>query len=113
MRIAIVGSRAFKNLGLVEQYVAGLPIGSEVVSGGACGVDRCAETAAIAKGLKTTIFKALWSVNGKRAGYLRNRQIVDYADKVVAFWDGQSKGTKHTIDIAVAEGKLHEVIGYA
>ncbi len=47
-----------------------------------------------------TIFIAEWDKYGKSAGYIRNRLIVQESDMIVAFWDGKSKGTKHSIDQA-------------
>lgn len=51
-------------------------------------------------GIDLAIFPAEWDKYGKRAGYLRNEQMADHADSLIAFWDGKSKGTKHMIDIA-------------
>ncbi len=99
MRIAIVGSRDFPHLDAVEQLVAQLPEDTEVVSGGARGVDQAAQAAAEARGLKFTLFKPDWS-QGRAAGPIRNRKIVEYADAVVAFWDQKSKGTANAISIA-------------
>jgi hypothetical protein len=44
---------------------------------------------------------------------MRNQQMVDQCDKVVAFWDGQSRGTKHTVDLATAKGIPVDIIRYA
>jgi hypothetical protein len=100
VRIAIVGSRNFPDLSRVDSYVASLPAGTTIVSGGAAGVDRAAECAAERYGLGKIIFPALWGAYGKSAGFKRNVQIVGAADKVAAFWDGVSRGTQHTINIA-------------
>jgi nucleoside 2-deoxyribosyltransferase len=81
-----------------------------VVSGGARGVDLEAEGAARARGLAVQIFPADWDKYGKRAGFLRNQQIVDAADTVVAFHDGVSRGTLHTIGLAKAAGKPVRII---
>lgn len=48
-------------------------------------------------------FPADWGGLGKRAGYLRNEQMADYADALIAVWDGKSKGTKHMIDVATVK----------
>lgn len=108
--MAIVGSRDFGSPDLVRRFVAGLPPGTVVVSGGARGVDTWAEDAAKANGLETKVFKADWDTLGKRAGYVRNLEIVAYCDKVVAFWDGLSRGTKHTMDAAERAGKPLETV---
>jgi len=101
MKIAVVGSREFKNLKLVQDFVANLPAGTTIISGGARGVDTEAEVTAIAHWLPTLIFKAEWDKYGKSAGMKRNADIIAAADEVVAFWDGQSKGTAHTIQLAL------------
>lgn len=110
-RVAIVGSRDYPWAERVRLYVAGLPDGTEVISGGARGVDRIAETAAIARGLKVLSLKAKWDKHGKAAGFLRNTDIVACCDRVVAFWDGQSRGTLDTITKAREARKPVEVIG--
>lgn len=115
-RVAIIGSRDYPDAKrVVFQYVWDMweqgdgspPI---IISGGARGVDRIAEEAALRRGLDCVVFPANWEEYGKSAGYLRNAEIVDSADRVVAFWDGESKGTKHTINLALAKKKNLEVI---
>ena len=109
MRIAIVGSREFPEMDMVREFVAALPSDAVVISGGARGVDSVAEEAAGTRGLETVIFPAEWDRHGKKAGFLRNKDIVAAADKVVAFWDGKSKGTAHTIRLAQEAGKTVEI----
>lgn len=104
MRMAIVGSRDFKRLDKVRQFVNHLDYDVVVISGGAHGVDRAAEEAAFDKGLRIMIFRAQWNAFGKQAGFVRNREIVDHADELVAFWDGKSKGTAHSIKLARQKG---------
>jgi hypothetical protein len=99
-RIAIVGSRNFSKPELVFNFVKQLSEDTVIVSGGARGVDTWAELAAKKRGLGLLVFPAEWDKYGKRAGYLRNITIVENCDKVVAFWDGQSRGTQHTVSIA-------------
>ena len=55
------------------------------------------------KGYKIKEFPAKWGQYGKRAGYLRNEEMANYATHCICFWDGESKGTKHMIDIAERE----------
>lgn len=109
MKVAIVGSRDYGNLEAVRAYVRGLPKDTVIVSGGARGVDSVAEQEARRCGLEVLIFPAEWGKYGKSAGYRRNVDIVTAADQVVAFWDGVSRGTKHSIDLARAQGKLLEI----
>jgi hypothetical protein len=109
-RVAIVGSREFLDLQLVRDYVARLHAGCTVVSGGARGVDRAAERSARARGLAVVVFPADWVRLGRRAGVVRNREIVDACDFLVAFWDGASPGTRHSLDYAAEVGRPHEIV---
>lgn len=108
-RVAIVGSRDFPDVDMVRLYVRSLPKGTIVVSGGARGVDHIAEVCAAACGLRTEIYHADWDKHGRAAGYLRNHSIVAVASRVVAFWDGESRGTEHTVKLAREKGKPVEV----
>lgn len=111
MKIAVIGSRAFKNHEYMKivlmarikdiQYYEDILI----ISGGAIGVDSWAEEVAKEAEVPTIIFKPDWDKYGKRAGFLRNELIINEADIVIAFWDGQSKGTKHSIDLAIKAKK--------
>ena len=100
-----MGSRDYPNPAAIERFVESLPSNTIVVSGGARGTDTIAENAARARGLKVQVFPAQWNLYGRSAGYKRNVLIVLAANYVVAFWDGTSPGTKHTIDIAKEYGK--------
>jgi len=104
MRVAIVGSRVYPRPFEVWRYVFDLPDGDVVVSGGAAGVDTMAVRAAQSRGMHHVVFPADWQRFGRSAGYRRNQEIVANCDRVVAFWDGRSKGTKHTIDLAKKAG---------
>lgn len=110
MKVAIVGSREYARMDKVCDFVRSLPAGTTVVSGGARGVDSVAEEIAIRCGLDVVVFRADWNGLGKRAGFARNKTIVEAADRVVAFWDGVSRGTAHTINLARKVGKPVEVI---
>jgi len=110
MKVAIVGSREYPNLSKVRAYIQSLPIDTIIVSVGARGVDKCAENVAQGIGLQTEIYPADWHKYGKAAGMKRNQQIVEASDRIVAFWDGFSKGTKNTIDTAKKLGKGVTVI---
>lgn len=104
MKIAIVGSRDFGNLNLVKIIVKHIQEkypDAIIISGGARGVDKTAEIAAIRCRLETQIFPADWDTYGKKAGFLRNIMITKNCDILLAFWDGQSKGTAHTINTAL------------
>jgi len=104
MKLAVVGSREWPQAWRIEEYLKGWR-GHEIVSGGARGVDGIAIRAAKRYGIDTKVFPADWETHGKRAGFLRNQQIVDYCDELVAFWDGESRGTADSIAKAKAAGK--------
>jgi hypothetical protein len=105
MKIAIVGSRDYPHPQHVTDYVNTLPLDTIIVSGGARGVDTWAEQAARRRGMTVIVFKADWKTFGKVAGFMRNREIIDAADSVTAFWDLYSPGTKHSISTAREKGK--------
>lgn len=109
MKVAIVGSREYADLNEVVKYVSSLPPDTIIVTGGAKGVDQAAEAAARSHGLKVIVHLAKWDVYGKSAGHIRNRTIVDDCDRLVAFWDGTSPGTKGGISLASKAGKLEKV----
>ena len=106
MKVAVVGSR---NLYIsdLERY---LPEATEeIVSGGAKGVDSCAAAYAVDNGLKLTVIRPDYEKYGRSAPIKRNVQIIEYADLVIAFWDGQSRGTKFVIDYCEKTGRDVEV----
>ena len=106
MKIAVVGSRDITAVNLTE-YLSG---GDEIVTGGAVGVDSCAADYARAHGIKLTVFLPQYECYGRAAPIVRNQEIVDYADKVLAFWNGRSRGTLSAIRYAEKTGKPCEVI---
>lgn len=85
---------------------------TEIVSGGARGADRCGEFIAQFFSLPVKQFIPDWDGLGKKAGHVRNREMGDYADALLAFWDGQSKGTKGMIDYARKKGLIVKVVSY-
>lgn len=107
MKTAVIGSR---NL-MVENLEKYLPKGTtEIVSGGAKGIDTCAREYALANGLKLKEFMPEYEKYGRAAPLKRNLQIIAYADEVVAFWDGQSRGTKYVIEQCRKQNKKVTVI---
>jgi hypothetical protein len=110
MKVALIGSRGIANVD-VGAY---LPDGTtEIVSGGAKGADAIAREYANKHGLKLTEFLPDYGRFGRGAPIKRNEQIVDYADAVVALWDGKSRGTKYVIDYCAKVGKpcaVHVVV---
>ena len=110
-RIAIIGSRNYPDPSAVRRFVSELPADWVVVSGGASGVDSWAEEAAFDRDLQTVVFPADWERHGRAAGPIRNAQIVDFTDEVVAFWDGASRGTLNTVVQAVRKSLPVRVVG--
>ena len=101
MKIIIAGSRSITDFNTIEkpliEYCKVHSV-TEIVSGGARGVDSLGEQFAIKYNIKIKQFLADWNKHGKSAGYIRNEKMGNYADTLIAFWDGQSKGTKHMIN---------------
>lgn len=118
-RIIIAGSREFDDYGMLKEKVDEflLQIGVNhndivtIVSGMAKGADTLGERYAAEKGYPLTRFLARWAIYGKRAGIIRNEEMAKYADHLIAFWDGKSKGTKNMIDLA-REYKLQNIKVY-
>ena len=107
MRVAVIGSRSIE----VSDLGAYLPQPcTEIVSGGAAGVDRCAAAYAEAHGIALVEFLPQYEKYGRAAPIVRNKQIVEYADTVWAFWDGHSKGTLSVIRYCEKTGKPCRII---
>ena len=107
MKIAVIGSRGIQ-IPDIEKY---LPKEcSEIVSGGARGVDACAAEYARKHDIKLTEFLPEYDRYGKAAPIVRNRQIVDYADHVLIFWDGDSRGTASVIQYAKKHEKPYRIV---
>ena len=99
MKLIIAGSRSILDTQLIEaMYKAWELSATEIVSGGARGVDRLGERFAREQGIPVKQFLPLWEINGKKAGIFRNIDMGNYADALLAIWDGKSTGTKHMID---------------
>lgn len=95
MKVAIIGSRCL-NITNLEEYMPENV--TEIVSGGAKGVDSNAKEYALKNNIPLTEFLPDYQKFGRGAPLKRNLQIIQYADIVIAFWDGKSKGTKYVID---------------
>jgi len=112
MKIAIVGSRQCDAQAAIEYLISSLAAkdpNTIIVSGGARGVDSWAAQAAERAGLKVEVYLADWNTHGKGAGFIRNTTIVEESDKVIAFWNGVSRGTQDTIIKAQGVDKLAKV----
>ena len=109
MKVVIAGGREFNNYELLREICDGvIPTLTtpEIVSGGARGTDKLGEQYSKEKGFDLKIFPADWNKHGKGAGHIRNRQMAEYGDMLIAFWDGESKGTKNMIDTSKKLGLL-------
>jgi hypothetical protein len=105
MKTAIVGSRGFSGYEAMASILSQYQI-SQVVSGGAKGVDSLAEQWSKENNLPDPIiFLPDWKKYKRAAGFVRNKDIVDAADQVFAFWDGKSQGTLDSIKHAIKTGK--------
>ena len=113
MKLAIVGCRIFNDYHLLQQSICKKFTISHIdciVSGGAKGADTLAENFAKKYDIPTKIFFPEWDKYKRLASYIRNEQIIKYADEVIAFWDGKSRGTKSSIDLAKRECKPMYII---
>lgn len=100
MKVIIAGSRTINNYLLVRRAMRLSEFEvTEIVSGGARGVDTLGEKWAVRHGIPIKLFFADWDLHKKSAGYRRNVEMAEYADALVVIWDGASKGTVHMIDI--------------
>ena len=112
MKLAIIGGRDFNDTLLFLTTVQEFPNIEVVVSGGARGVDKLGELWANSQNIPTEIYYPDWDQYGKAAGFIRNKLIVENSDAVLAFWDGSSKGTKSSIDLAKKYNKKLTVVHY-
>ena len=110
MKVAIIGSRKAPH-NAAELILGQLPdTTTEIISGGADGMDRAAEQVAAEQGIPLKIFLPDYDTYGKSAPLKRNDTIIDHADMVLAFWDGQSRGTQYVIAECVKRGRFVRVI---
>lgn len=112
MTLAIIGSCTFSDYDLLcrtmdQWFPSGV---TEVVSGGARGADRLGAQWAREQDIPVREFLPDWDTHGKRAGYLRNVDIVAAADVVLAFWDAVSKGTGHSLTLAKKSKKTTLIV---
>jgi hypothetical protein len=111
MKVLVCGSRDYLTTTNIGRRIDELPAGSVILHGAARGADSIAAIYAACLGYRVISFPADWKTNGRKAGVIRNLQMLDERpDLVIAFWDGSSRGTKHTIDEARKRGIPVEVI---
>lgn len=122
MKVIVAGSRSITDVSWISGKLSHLCLDvpyeqdpicymEELVCGMANGPDLIARTWAISERqgddeeIKVTEFPADWDKHGKKAGIIRNEEMGNYADALIAFWDGKSRGTKHMIDYMLKLGK--------
>jgi hypothetical protein len=114
-KVIIAGGRDFTDFQLLKRSCDNLLINKpkvEIVSGGAAGSDALGEDYAYHHGFPCEQFEADWNLHGKSAGPIRNRQMAEYADALIAFWDGKSQGTRHMIQMAQTHDLDIRIINY-
>jgi len=118
-KVIIAGSREFADFKLLcktmdhmlsKKLSEGYSI--QVISGASRGADKLGEQYAGLRGYEVISMPADWDSYGKRAGYLRNEEMANIADALVAFHNGVSPGTKHMIDIAKKKGLPNRVVEF-
>jgi len=126
LRIIIAGSRDFNDYKLLKKSIKDILTNTslkginkiKIISGTARGADQLGEKLARQFKLEIVTFPAKWDIYGKRAGYIRNEEMAKYAIQdnnygmLVAFWDGESRGTKHMINLAKKHGLEVYVINF-
>lgn len=115
MRVAVIGSRNIDSDKIKQRAYALLcryiPVNTtELVSGGAVGIDTLAELYAGRNGIPIKVFKPDYARYGKRAPLVRNEEIIDYAQYVLAVWDGSSHGTAYTVSVCLQKGVPVKII---
>lgn len=106
MKLAIVGSRSIHNYELVKSIIDCVKNIDYVYSGGADGVDTLAEKYCQDNNIPYSTYYPNWKLFGRGAGVIRNSRIVDDCDKLIAIWDGKSRGTLDSITKAIEARKL-------
>lgn len=105
MKVAVVGSRSVNHYDVVKAILNQYTF-TQIISGGAKGVDTLAEQYSSEYNLvKPMVILPNWNRYNRGAGAVRNREIVDHSDFVIAIWDGKSKGTLISINYAKKQNK--------
>ena len=102
--VLICGSRSINQLN-ISRYIKNIGKIQKIVTGGCRGVDTIADSWAKANNLETIVYKPNYKVYGKRAPLVRDEEMVEFADVVIAFYDGKSKGTLYTVNYAKKIGR--------
>ena len=114
-KVIVAGSRLMFQYNIVEKVLDEVfkeHSDIEIVSGNAKGADSLGELYAAKKNIKLAKFPADWKAHGKAAGAIRNREMAEYADSCIVFWDGISRGSKNMIETATKLGLKTLVYNY-
>jgi hypothetical protein len=114
--VAIIGGRDFNDIAYYKRCLVDFTKIhgriTKIISGKADGTDTLAWVFATKFGIPIEEFPAEWELYGKKAGFMRNKDIVQASNHVLAFWDQYSKGTKSSIDLAEQYNKELTVYTY-
>jgi len=109
--VLVCGSRSWDDYAAIRDRLQRLPRGARIIHGGARGADKTAAMYARALGIEETPYPARWREQGKTAGLIRNIEMLNRKpDLVLAFWDGSSTGTGHTVTEANKRGIPVEIV---
>lgn len=117
-KVIIAGGRNFSDYGLLKErcdYFLQNKIKESrvvIISGHATGADALGERYAQERGLSLDAHPADWNKHGRAAGPIRNKEMAEVADALIAFWDGASRGTANMIDLAKRKGLKVAVVKY-
>lgn len=114
MKLIIAGGRDFNDEFIIYKIMYGIDLNiiDEIVCGDARGADSLGAKWAQLKSIPVKHFPAQWDIYGKAAGFIRNAEMGDYGDMLIAFWNGISKGTKHMIQTMKRKKKPYLVYNY-
>ena len=113
MKYIIAGGRDFNNRGVLERVLKNFKDIDTIISGCAQGADTLGAEWAAAHHIALQTFPAYWDVYGKSAGFIRNAEMGEHADALIAFWDGKSKGTAHMIKTMKMNKKPYWIYTYS
>lgn len=114
MKVIIAGGRDFDNYNQLREKCDEIINSSltEIISGCAKGADTLGERYAKERGYNLKLFPADWKTHGRKAGPIRNKQMADYGEMLIAFWDGKSSGTKNMIENAKKLNLKVHIVNY-
>lgn len=117
IKLLVAGGRDFDDYELLEEELSAYTImrgreGVLIIQGGAKGADLIAKVFAIANEVEHKTVRAKWEMYGKTAGFIRNEEMWKMCDEGIIFWDGESKGTAHSIELSKKYKKPLRIVYY-